>query len=187
MTSGEFEQITGKPLENFYHQCHTASIALVRAGYGKRVLRGWHPKVGGQHSWVLLAGEVYDTKARIADPTLWSYTGQQPEVWTGLAHDHRPHGAGSIWEDGKPVAFTHDYIKLTPKEPLSDLAQTFLGMIEPLDRRGWSLLVNGAMEGWPAGEIIAAMVETPQLMALVPIDRIGMLTDLNPGGLYLKS
>lgn len=182
-----FEKITGEPLAKFHHQCHAAALLMVQSGFGERVLRGWHPKVGGQHSWVLISGKIYSTRAKIADPTLWSYIGEPPEVWAGLAHDHRPHGAGSIWEEGHPVVLTTEYIQLTPKTPLSDLAQTFLAMIEPLDRRGWAVLANGAMEGWPAGEILAAMDDTPALTAFVPIDRLGMLTDRNPGGLYQRS
>ena len=37
--------------------------------------------------------------------------------------------------------------------------------------------------GWPAGEIFEAMTHTKGLEALVPIDLLGMLTDLNPDGL----
>ena len=40
------------------------------------------------------------------------------------------------------------------------------------------------VEDWPAGEIFAAMDDTEGLKALVPIDKLGMLTDRNPGGLY---
>jgi hypothetical protein len=40
------------------------------------------------------------------------------------------------------------------------------------------------MIGFPAGEFLAAMDDTPATSALVPIDRLGMLTDRNPGGLY---
>jgi hypothetical protein len=40
--------------------------------------------------------------------------------------------------------------------------------------------------GWPAGEIIEAVCDTPGLgEVIVPVDRIGMLTDRNPDGLYL--
>jgi hypothetical protein len=42
------------------------------------------------------------------------------------------------------------------------------------------------MEGWPSSEIIAAMDDTDELRALVPIDILGMVTDRNPGGLYLS-
>ena len=40
------------------------------------------------------------------------------------------------------------------------------------------------MEDWPAGPILTAMAETRGLKALIPIDILGMNTDLNPGGLY---
>lgn len=59
-------------------------------------------------------------------------------------------------------------------------------MLGPLDRRAWHLLASQApVLGWPAAEIIAAMDDTEELSAFVPIDRLGMLTDRNPGGLYL--
>lgn len=41
--------------------------------------------------------------------------------------------------------------------------------------------------GWPAAEIVAAMCETPNLQSLVSVDLAGMLTDRNPGGLYLPN
>lgn len=38
--------------------------------------------------------------------------------------------------------------------------------------------------GWPSGEITKAVYQTEALSALIPIDRVGMHTDLNPEGLY---
>jgi hypothetical protein len=45
-------------------------------------------------------------------------------------------------------------------------------------------LANAPVEGWPAREILTAMAATPRLAACVPIDILGMVTDLNPKGLY---
>ena len=60
-------------------------------------------------------------------------------------------------------------------------------VVGPLDYGGWSILANYCpVEGWPAGEIYAAMDDTPALKSLVPIDRLGMLTNRNPGRLYLR-
>ena len=41
------------------------------------------------------------------------------------------------------------------------------------------------MEGWPSREIIAAAYADDRLRVLIPIDIVGMLTDANPGGLFL--
>ena len=174
------------PLDQWKHNCHGASLALVKSAIGGRVARGWCLGVMSQHSWVVL-GDCYDYKAVIIDPTLWSYDPKVKGVWVGtLAHGkHKPHGVGSIWAYGKPAPPVDAPIKLRPKKPLSGNAQFFLALVGPLDYRGWGTLANGPMEDWPAGEILAAMDDTPALSALVPVDKLGMLTDRNPGGLYL--
>lgn len=178
-------------LTDYAHQCHVASLQLVHSGKfdGARVARGMCTGVGGQHSWVVLGDDCYADDAQIIDPTLWSYTGERPAyVWVGSARDglHTPHGAGSIWQWGKPEnAVPGQAVELTPTEPLSSEAQAFLELLGPLDRRGWMVLLSHApVGGWPAGEIMAAASDTEALAALVPIDRLGMLTDRNPDGLY---
>lgn len=180
------EEILGD-LEPYAQQCHATSLKLVKAGVGKRVARGRVKGMLTQHSWVVLGDNPYDLLTPIVDPTLWSY---KPNVWgifVGLpeCYGHTPHGYGSIWEWGKPVSGGGTIIKLTPKIPLSESAEYFLGMIGELDFKGWHMLASQApVEGWDAGEILKAITETEELKALVPIDRIGMLTDLNPSGLY---
>lgn len=177
-------------LTDFAHQCHVASLRLVRSGAlgDCRVARGSCTGVPGQHSWVVVGDDCYADDARIIDPTLWSYTGQRPFVWVGSASEglHTPHGKGSIWAWGRPEnAVPGQAVELTPTEPLSSEAQTFLELLGPLDRRGWMVLLSHApVGGWPAGEIMAAATDTEALAALVPIDRLGMLTDRNPDGLY---
>lgn len=71
---------------------------------------------------------------------------------------------------------------------MSKLAREFLEMAAPqgLDRDGWHALAHAPVLGWPSDEIIAAMYRTPALKLLPPIDIVGMATDLNPGGLYLR-
>lgn len=179
-----------KPLDHWAHQCHAASVELLRSGEfaPARVARGSCRGVPGQHSWLVLGDDCYDDDATIIDPTLWSYDGTVTGIWVGTYHDgrHRPHGKGSIWDWGRPDAPVSEPISLTPSKPLSVTALTFLDLLGPLDRQGWGLLASYApVEGWPAGEIIEAMLDTPALSSLVPIDRVGMLTDRNPGGLYL--
>jgi hypothetical protein len=176
--------------EDFRYNCHGASIALVKSGQypGARVARGAALGVLGQHSWVVI-GDPYDKGAQIIDATLWSYDPKVQKVWTGTGRDgvHTPHGAGHLFQATPPSHHGGDTLHLTPTTPLSEKANDFLRMIgAPFDNRGWMevahLPVGG---GWPAREIIEAMLDTPGLGVFVPIDIQGMLTDRNPGGLYL--
>jgi hypothetical protein len=178
------------PLTNYAGQCHDASIKLVRSGLlpGSRVARGWAKGVGSQHSWVVVGPDCYDPQAVIVDPTLWSYTGQPPAIWVGSAKDkiHTPHnGEGNIWTWGRPTEPTGKLIELTPATPLSQKALSFLATLGPLDAQGWMTLMKAPVRGWPAAEIVAAMDDTSALKVFIPIDLLGMLTDRNPGGLYL--
>lgn len=186
MTPETFEELTGRSLASFARQCHAASLALVKAGVGKRVLRGTCRGVGGQHSWVLMSGDVYSPDAVILDPTLWSYDPAVTGTWEGRARlrAHRPHGYGSIWQWGCPESGGGETIKL--RSVLSREAETFLAMIGPMDYQAWAMLTNAPCQGWPAGEVFAAMADDPRLSALVPIDKLGMLTDRNPGKLYMR-
>lgn len=181
------------PFEEWAHNCHAVSIALVKAkvfGYS-RVARGVCKDSGLalQHSWIVLDPDVYRPSAPIVDPTLWSYDSSVQGIWVGSiarGKRHRPKGMGSIWKYGHPPNCSPaDAIRLTPSFQLSPLAQYFLKLLGPLDRRGWMMLADGPMQGWPAGEIVLAMLETPALRSDVPIDIAGMLTNLNPKGLYL--
>ena len=181
-----------EPLERWDHQCHAASLYLVRSGVlpVARVARGRAKGVSGQHSWVVVGSDCYDPRAVIVDPTLWSYAGDGPQVSFLNARDgiHVPHnGKGSIWTWGRPEPATGQVINLTPKVALSRMARSFLRELGALDHRGWTTLMQAPVAGWPAAEIVAAMDDTPDLEALVPIDLLGMLTDRNPGNLYLPS
>lgn len=177
------------PLDRWAGQCHAASVELMRSGqFGVcRVARGSADGVAAQHSWLVLGDDCYADNATIIDPTLWSYDKTVKGVWVGGYRDgrHRPHGKGSIWSWGRPDAATGPVIELTPRQPFSQDARDFLELLGPLDMRGWAQLAHAPVEGWPAGEIIDALCENPILKAHVPIDIVGMLTDRNPGGLYL--
>jgi len=178
------------PLEDWSHRCHEASIALVKAGVGFRVARGGCTGVGSQHSWVVVGNNCYDPDAVIIDPTLWSYRDDVEGIWVGKAKTgwHRPHGAGNIWDWGKPHTSGGQMISLySSGNRLSDGVKAFLDLLGPLDMQGWcALLSHAPVGGWPAKEIVEAAYKTKELKMLIPIDRVGMLTDLNPGGLYLK-
>lgn len=185
-TAADFEYAVGRPLADFAGQCHAASLALVKSGaLGKcRVARGTCSGVGSQHSWVVIGWNCYDVRATVVDPTLWSYDPSVAGVYVGAAGDrpHRPHGSGSIFDYGRPGPPVGRIIELDAD--LSPGARDFLDMVGPLDRAGWSVLAHAPVGFWPSGEILAAMYRHPDLAALIPIDIIGMATDLNPNGLY---
>lgn len=135
---------------------------------------------------MVVGEDCYDDRAVVVDPTLWSYDDRVEAVWTGRARErpHRPHGHGSIFEWGRPCSTGGEPIELAVE--VSRHARMFLDMLGPLDRAGWGQLARAPVQGWPAAEIVAAMDDTPGLTALVPIDRLGMLTDRNPCGYYLR-
>jgi len=193
----------GSDAEKWFHNCHMASAAIVQSGYFKdaRVARGTAVGVGGQHSWIVLPPHgredwntledgpfVYDPTTLVVDPTLWSYDPSITTLYrTVNLRRHTPHGFGNIWNYGRPPEPVEEPIELTPDFELSESAQRFLSdeYLGPLDRRGWSVLANGPTGGWPSSEIILAMHQTKKLTALVPIDILGHLTDVNPSGLYM--
>lgn len=179
------------PLDQWHHECHTASIKLVQSGLlGEcRVARGACTGVGGQHSWVVLGNDCYDDDAEIVDPTLWSYDPEVQGVHYGSYLDgrHTPFGKGSIWKWGRPEPARDEPIELTPRRPFSAQALLFLHMLGPLDRKGWAMLAHAPVEQWPAAEIIDAMCEDERLEPVIPIDIVGMVTQRNPGGLYLPT
>jgi hypothetical protein len=177
-------------LDGYYHLCHGASLALVRSGLlpeGSRVARGGAKGVGGQHSWVLVAPSngPYDPLNWVVDLTLWSYVPKAPRLYMAKARawPHTPHGSGSIWRGPhRPPEPEDEVIDLDvpPK------ARTFLDIAAPdgLDARGWHILLNGPMEGWPAAEVIEVAYQHPKLRKYIPLDYVGMLTDANPGNVY---
>lgn len=186
-TVEELEKAIGKPFAEWAHQCHAISLAILKTGLvGKgRIARGWCNGVRGQHSWIVLGEDCYDPKATIIDPTLWSYDPGVIGIWQGNYGfgRHKPHGMGSIWEAGKPQHTGRDTIILD-REGLSDAACLFLDMVEPLDFGGWAELCNNAIEDWPAKEIITRIAERDETKHIPKIDIVGMVTDLNPSGLY---
>lgn len=189
VSDAEIIQALGGDLTVWAHQCHAASVELVRSGLWPeaRVARGTCRGVGSQHSWVVLGMDCYARRVKIVDPTLWSYRDDVDGIYLGgpSTFGHRPHGKGNIFAWGKPEAQGGPPVELTPDEPLSRAAMLFLDMLGPLDCSGWAVLSGAPVEGWPAGEIFRAMAQTKGLDQLVPIDILGMVTDLNPSGLYL--
>lgn len=190
----EYEDAVGFGKDLWAQQCHAVSIALVKSGlvhdllgFHPRVARGAARGVAGQHSWVTLGDDCYDERIPVLDLTLWSYDPSAPVVCVELPekHRHRPHGLGSIFTWGQPTRGPGPAIELTPVRPLSSNALMFLDMLGPLDLQGWATLASAPVQGWPAGEIVEAMLDTDGLGPFVPIDRVGMLTYRNPSGLYL--
>jgi hypothetical protein len=176
------------PKENWAHQCHAISLALVRSGLlpeGARVARGFTPGVRSQHSWAVL-GDPYDPEVTVVDATLWSYDTTAPTIYVAPASDrpHVPHGSGSIWQWGRPPEPVSEVIELAC-DP-GPRANDFLRLASPegLDQEGWRVLAHAPVGGWPSKEIFTAMNATPKLAAMLPIDILGMATDVNPKGLY---
>jgi hypothetical protein len=184
----EVKKVLG-PLDGWAGHCHGASMAIVEHElFTCRVARGTCEGVGSQHSWVVLGKDCYDKEAPIIDPTLCGYRDDVKGIWTGTMRDglHRPHGQGSIWEWGRPVAGDGEKIELDPGDtPFSVDALAFFDALGPLDRMGWARLANAPVEEWPAAEIMPAINRT--VGPLVPIDIIGMLTNENPGNLYIAN
>jgi hypothetical protein len=183
------EQAVGSKAGSWAHNCHLVSLKLLRTGlFGPgRIARGWAGIVTGQHSWVVLSEDVYDPAAIVIDPTIWSYAGQQPYVAVIENRKlHHPHGSGDVFASPPPQRGTGPQILLSIDERTLPVdARALLFAIGGLDRRGWMQFASGPMEGIPGmGEIIAAMLDTDELKAVVPIDIAGMLTDRNPNQLY---
>jgi hypothetical protein len=169
------------------YSCHEVSLALARSGHfpGARVARGFARNVMGQHSW-LTTDDPYNPLSPIIDFTLWSYDPHVKGIWVGTGEDgvHIPHGAGHFMRAGMPYNHGEKVIRLVVNRPLSEDARDFLAMLGPLDYRGWAEVAHLPVEGWPAGEIFAAMDDTPGLGILVPIDVMAMTTGRNVNGLY---
>lgn len=186
------------PFEKWAHQCHSISYQIMCALAPEgRIARGWCDNVGSQHSWLVLGQDCYDQDTTIIDPTLWSYDDKIEGIWTGTMRDRPRHlpfgwnGGRTMFEWGCPIPGDGPNIELTPQVPLSGMAMTWINLFhrqvgDRLDRQFWSNLVNHApMTGWDPGEIIAAVADTKEIAACVPIDILGMVTDRNPSGLYL--
>lgn len=183
----DIEQAIDKPFEQWAHNCHTISLAIVKSGVlnaPARVARGWAEGVGAQHSWIVI-GDPYDEKTVIIDPTLWSWDSSVQGIWTGTLLDgiHKPYGMGNIFDGGPPTACGSEILAFD-RTGLSVAACFFLDMVEPLDAGGWNSLFNGPQQGWPAKEILTQTYNQPTLRCLVSIDILGMQTDINPQGLY---
>lgn len=180
------------PLDEWSKRCHEASIALVQSNRfrGARVARGWCKGVGiAQHSWVTL-GDPYTEGVVIIDPTLWSYdtlvNGVYVSAVGGPRDRHTPHGSGDIFTWGRPAEPTGPVVELKPKKPWSKGARIFLDLMGPLDAEGWRVLAQAPVQGWPSSEIIEAMYHNGYA-AYIPVDIIGMVTEINPGGLYPRT
>lgn len=184
----EIEKSIGIPFSNWERQCHVISLAFVKADFLPpcRVARGKAKGMFSQHSWVVIGDDCYDEEAEIVDPTLWSYDDSVEGIWQGTLQDgiHHPHGEGRIWEYGAPPLAEGKVLELAV--PVSRDAQQFLELCGPLDYKGWAFLAHAPIRGWPAKEIVTAMMQTETLGVIVPIDIVGMVTDLNPSNLYLK-
>jgi hypothetical protein len=188
LTEAMVEEAIG-PIDRWHHNCHGASLALVRSGLlpeGSRVARGGAKGVGSQHSWAVVTPKigVYDQSNWVVDITLWSYVPEAPRLYIGKARQwpHVPKGSGHLRQ--APAECTGPV--LSTDVELSSGAKMFLDMWAPLgmDHRAWHILLTGPMQGWPSKEIVAAASHTKSLAHMVPIDILGMVTDENPCNFY---
>lgn len=190
------------PSGDWSHQCHAASLALVRSGllapFGEpghdyRVVRGVCAGVPGQHSWVVIGDPIGVRHAIVVDPTLWSYTQEDPGVivttYSRTYTKHRPKGVAvtarrraDIFDIGKPGPAISTVIPLDVKDAF---ARHFLDLLGPMDAAGWHTLFSRLpMTGWPAKPILTAAAAHPALAPHIPVDILGIYTDLNPDNLY---
>jgi len=178
----DVEEAISMPIEMWAGRCHQVSLAIVKAGIVEgRVARGGCQGVGCEHSWIV-CGDCYDPEATVVDPTLWCWDQQVTGIWIGRNLErHAPKGLGSIWEYGRPSHHGGRTIELAYRP---EGAGRFLDLVGPLDIAGWLELANAPVGGWPCAGVLGAMVDTPGLAELVPIDIVGMMTDRNPSGLY---
>jgi hypothetical protein len=190
------------PHTTWYAHCHEVSHAIVTARLipHARVARGTCAGVPGQHSWIVAPtgrgklGDCYADNAVIIDPTLSAYRQDVAGIYTARADEHgwhRPFGKGDhIMNLGRPPRpeTGQKVTSLAPEayDALSADARFWVNrMFGPLDRDGWFALAHTSVIGWPAEEIIRAMHLTPGLRPIVPVDIVGMLTNLDPCALYL--
>jgi hypothetical protein len=188
ITKERIEEVLNCPFEETAYNCHGVSLALVKSGapeFAGRVARGHARGVGGQHSWIT-HGNPYDPQVKITDATLWSYdpTVENVHIQYGWHTRYMPHGGrGTIWDFGPPPRPTGEIFEIDQSN-LSDFAKTFLALLGPLDAYGWIHLGNAPVWGWPAEEILTAVWESKDVRPLIPIDKIGMATKVNPHGMY---
>lgn len=187
LTQAVIEEAIG-PIEKFHHQCHAASLALVKSGVlpGKnwRVARGWSRGIGGQHSWAV-QGDPYARSSRVVDITMWSYQRHIAKIYCPKnLYDHEPHGYGYLVPQVIERPSIPEVTDL-PLERLSDETLEWLQMRYPngIGMQDLNRLVNGPMLAWNSREFIGAL-SLSRYKQFVPIDIRGMLTDENPGGLY---
>lgn len=181
------------PLKQWHRRCHEASIAIIESCRiaNLSIARGACNGVGGQHSWVVCGHDAYAENVWVIDPTLWSYRKDVQGIYVGPAskYRHLPHGDGNIFNWGRPNPPIGPVKLLRPPEKgWSKMAEIFLESLGPLDKRGWEVLANAPVRGWPAFEILGAILEDEDLRHFVPIDVVGMaFWEKAPKNLYPRS
>ena len=152
--------------------------------------------VGSQHSWVVLSGRpgsMFEKKVPILDPTLWTYRDDVEGLYFNTAGGtpwHTPKGAGDLWDFSCPQSVGGD--ELIPREPITGGATAFLAFLKaqvggPLSYGWWMRFFSQCPMANPPilRELIDACYRDERIRGTIPIDIVGMLTDHNPGGLYM--
>lgn len=191
LTVGAVERAIDTPRELWQNRCHEISLALLKSnlfdGVEARMARGAGMHIGSQHSWIVTGRDVYDDKAIVVDPTWSSTVMSKPLVmFVPNLTAHRPHGYGEF-EKYPPHGDGEEIGPPDPSQRLSDWIKVArLANGEPLDLKFWVGMVHGPMLGWPSAEVVDWLCSVSTMVAFVPIDLQGMLTDRNPNGLYLR-
>lgn len=184
------EKAIGIPRDKWANRCHEVAYALLVSSLmddvTARMARGWAQGISSQHSWIVTGNDVYDKTAKIIDPTYASNRGSRPMIMiVDNLTSHSPHGYGEFSkfpESKGGKEFLPEFV--SPSTRLwADMASMEVG---PLDAFWWAKMFSGPMGGWPSRELVNWAYEEPALRALIPIDIVGMLTDRNPRGLYLR-
>jgi len=185
------ERAVGTPRELWKNRCHEISLALLKSdafvGIDARMARGFSIQITSQHSWIVLGKDVFDRTALVVDPTWSSTVMNAPMIsYARNFRSHRPHGWGMLTEYPESGGGPEVEIKGMTSETAEWVEFVRMTVDGPLDVRFWCRLFSGPLQGWPSRELVGLAAEMPELRFGIPVDVVGMLTDLNPNGLYLR-
>lgn len=179
-------------------------------GKAYQVVRGWSmPICSSQHSWVVIGDPLGVAGAIVIDVTRASYLRHEPqEVWVGRYGpkyaEYLPHGI-ALNDDGNKRVDLVDFGRIMPSkteevyplsaEPRTDMARAILRLMDAhkFSRFDWGRVASRLpLTGWgkpgthyeTIADIFETMCEDPNLELLIPVDRLGHVTDLNPSELY---
>ncbi len=190
-----------------------ALASFGKPGVAYQVVRGVSSVCPGmQHSWVVIGDPLGVGPAVIVDVSRPTYRPEEPQrVWVGeYLRDYSNYLPRGVWlsQDGTRRCDLFEFGRIEPScaEGDSDVhamafpptlpdAVFLLDLMESkrFSRFDWGRMFSQLpMTGWEAGspgyavvgDILEAAAKDPRLEALIPIDHLGHVTDLNPDRLY---